>query len=76
MQIDPSTAGNPRLPADAEAAKKAKESAVDSNQEPAEGELEKSEAQKEKETHPEDKQSFNLDKVDDLEESKKGEKED
>lgn len=76
MQNDPSTAGNPRLPADAEAAKKTKEGAVGADQERAEGELERSEREKEQDTRPEDKEPFNVDKVDDLEKSKKGEKED
>lgn len=76
MQNDPSTAGNPRLPADAEAAKKTKDGAVDSNPDRAEDELERSEREKEQDSRPEDKEPFNVDKVDDLEESKKGEKED
>lgn len=76
MQNDPSSAGNPRLPADAEAAKKARDGAAETAQGPADGELEKSEKEKEKESHPEDRKPFNLDNVDDLEESKKGEKED
>ncbi|MCC5895706.1 MAG: hypothetical protein JJU16_09620 [Alkalibacterium sp.] len=69
MQNDPSMAGNPSLPADAEAAKKTKEGL-------AEGEVEKTEEEKENESVPEDKKEFDLDKVDDLEKSKKENKED
>lgn len=76
MQNDPSTAGNPRLPADESAAKRHQEGAKDTDQELAEGELERSESEKEQDARPEDKEPFNLDNVDDLEESKKGEKED
>lgn len=63
MQNDPSMAGNPSLPADAEAAKKTNEGLAD-------GEVEKSEEVKEKESLPEDNEPFNVDKVDELEKSK------
>lgn len=69
MQNQPHSGGNPSLPADAELAKKARD-------DKPEGEVDKSEEEKEQDTIPEDKESFNIDKVDDLEETKKGEKED
>ena len=68
MQNEPHSGGNPSLPADTELAKKTRDDRP-------EGELEKSEEEKEQDTIPEDKEPFNVDKVDELEESKKGEKE-
>lgn len=69
MQNEPSQTGNPSLPLDAAAAKKTKE-------ELNEGKVEKSEEEKERESTSDDKKPFNLDKVDDLEKSKKRDKED
>ena len=63
MQNDPTTANNPSLPADAQAAKKTREGLAD-------GEVEKTEAEKEQESRPEDREPFNLDKVDELNKSK------
>ncbi len=67
MQNEPTQTGNPSLPVDAEAAQKTKD-------ELAEGEMPKSE--EEKETAPGDAESFDVDKVDDLEQSKKEDKKD
>lgn len=72
MQNDPSTAGNPRLPADADAAKRIKDGAEDTSLDHAEGELDKSELKKEQESIAKDKEPFNLDNIDNLKESKKG----
>lgn len=67
MQNEPTQTGNPSLPVDAEAAQNTKD-------ELAEGEMPKSEEEKEKETAPGDAESFDVDKVDDLEQSKKRDK--
>lgn len=73
MQNGPQSAGNPALPVDAEAAKKTRE---DRKEGKVEGLQDTPENEKEASTSREDAENFNLDKVDDLQESKKGEKED
>lgn len=69
MQNGPSHSGNPRLPDDLAALNETEFDAAEDN-------AEKSEEEKAKDSRPEDQEPFNVDKVDDLEASKKGEKED